>query len=340
MKRSQPAKPVSVKDVAANSGVSFQTTSKVLNGKGSVSEQTRKRILSAAKDLGYVPNILARSLVTRSTRAVGLVASNFSDPNLSRFIVGAEQEARRQGHAVIIASIEPDGTGGHQAVRALIERRVDGIVLADPPPEEDARYARLMKHQIPIVSLHDVPGGGLVTVGSDHRQTGLLATRHLTDLGHRKIATITGPRARRVAQSRLLGYRQALLEAGLADDPTLVEECDGEISGGFEATRRLLSRRPDLTAIFAQNDTMAIGVLSALHTFGKSVPADCSVVGCDDIEIAAYTVPPLTTVRVPVYETGEEAIRLLLKMIASGSSGPRGTLLPVQLIPRASSGAG
>ncbi len=340
MKRSRPAKPVSVKDVAANSGVSFQTTSKVLNGKGSVSEQTRKRILSAATDLGYVPNILARSLVTRSTQAIGLVASNFSDPNLSRFIVGAEQEARRQGHAVIIASIEPDGTGGHRAVRALIERRVDGIVLADPPAEEDARYARLMKHQIPIVSLHDVPGGGLLTVGSNHVQSGLLATRHLTDLGHHRIGTITGPHGGRLAQSRLRGYRQALGEAGLADDLTLVEESDWQISGGFEATRRLLSRRPDLTAIFAQNDTMAIGVLSALDTLGKDVPEACAVVGCDDIEMAAYTRPPLTTVRVPFYETGEEAIRLLLRMIASGSSGVRGTLLPVQLVARASSGAG
>ncbi|HYY46163.1 MAG TPA: LacI family DNA-binding transcriptional regulator [Candidatus Angelobacter sp.] len=332
-------KRVSVKDVAARSGVSFQTTSKVLNGKGSVSDRTRKRILLAAKDLGYVPNILARSLVIRSTRAIGLVAGDFSDPNLSRFIVGAEQEARRQGQAIVISSIDADGSGGDRALRALIERRVDGVLLAAPQMEEDITIARLLNRQIPTVSLHHVPGGQVATVGSDHSLTGRLATRHLIDLGHRRIATITGPLVRRVTQSRLRGYRQALDEAGIRYDGSLVEEGDWQISGGFEATRRLLSRRSDLTAIFVHNDTMAIGALSALHGSGMRVPEQCAVVGCDDIDIAAFTIPPLSTVRVPFYETGEKALQLLLQMIATGSSEVRRVMLPVQLVPRASSGS-
>ena len=339
MKVRKLAKRVSVKDVAARSGVSFQTTSKVLNGKGSVSEQTRERILSAAKDLGYVPNILARSLVTRVTQAVGLVASDFGDPNLSRFIVGAEQEARRQGYAVVISSIDPDGTGGDRATRALIERRVDGVLLAAPQMEEDVKTAPLIHRQVPTVSLHHVPGGGVATVGSDHSLTGLLATRHLIEMGHRKIATITGPLSRRVTRSRLHGYRQALEEAGIRYEVSLIEESDWQISGGFEATRRLLSRRAGLTAIFAQNDTMAIGVLSFLRGLGRRVPEDCAVVGCDDLEVAAHTVPPLTSVRVPFHETGEAAMRLLLAMIASGSVEPTRVHLPVELVPRASSGA-
>jgi len=333
------AKRVSVKDVAARSGVSFQTTSKVLNGKGSVSEQTRERILSAAKDLGYVPNILARSLVTRITQAIGLVASDFGDPNLSRFIVGAEQEARRQGYVVVIASIDPDGTGGDRATRALIERRVDGVLLAAPQMEEDVKTARLINRQVPTVSLHHVPGGGVATVGSDHSLTGLLATRHLIERGHRKIATITGPLSRRVTRSRLQGYRRALEEAGITYEASLIEEADWQISGGFEATRGLLSRRPGVTAIFAQNDTMAIGVLSFLRDLGRRVPEDCAVVGCDDLEVAAHTVPPLTSVRVPFHETGEQAMRLLLAMIASGSVEATRVKLPVELVPRASSGA-
>lgn len=327
----------SVKDVAALSGVSFQTAGKVLNGKGSVSEETRERILSVARDLGYVPNILARSLVTRSTRAIGLVASDFSDPNLSRFIVGAEQEARRQGFVVVIISIDPDGGGGDRAARALIERRVDGVLLAAPQMEGDTKTARLISRQAPTVSLHHVHGGGVSTVGSDHSLTGMLATRHLIEIGHRSIATITGPLARRVTRSRLRGYRQAVEEAGLSYEESLVDEADWQIAGGFEATRRLLSRRPDVTAIFAQNDTMAIGALSFLGGLGRRVPGDCAVVGCDDIEMAAYTSPPLTSVRVPFYETGEEAVRLLLAMIASGSAEPKRVLLPVELIPRASS---
>lgn len=339
VKRRKLPKPVSVKDVAALSGVSFQTTSKVLNGKGSVSEETRERILSAARELGYVPNILARSLVTRRTRAIGLVASDFGDPNLSRFIVGAEQEARRHGYAVVISSIDPDGTGGDRATRALIERRVDGVLLAAPQMEEDVKTARLINRQVPTVSLHHVPGGGVATVGSDHSLTGLLATRHLIEMGHRKIATVTGPLARRVTHSRLHGYRLALEEAGISYETSLIEESNWQISGGFEATQRLLSRRPDLTAIFAQNDTMAIGVLSLLRQLGRHVPKDCAVVGCDDIEIAAHTGPPLTSIKVPFHETGEEAIRLLLGMIASGSAEPRRVQLPVELVPRASSGA-
>ena len=333
----RPTRRVSVKDVAARSGVSFQTTAKVLNGKGSVSEATRARILRAAGDLGYVPNLQARSLVMQSTRAVGLIASDFSDHNLSRFIVGAEREARRQGYAVIMTSIE-EGSGGEYALPALMERRVDGILLAAPQMEVDHAAARALEGTVPVVSLHHVPGGGVATVGSDHELTGLLATRHLIEKGHRVIATVVGERARRVTQSRLRGYRQALEEAGLPFDVKLVEEGNWEIGDAHAATATLLKRRPDITAIFAQNDTMAIGVLSALRDSGKRVPEDCAVVGCDDIDMAAYTVPPLTTIRVPFYETGAEAMRLLLGMIASGTIAPQKVLLPVRLIVRASSG--
>jgi DNA-binding LacI/PurR family transcriptional regulator len=150
------------------------------------------------------------------------------------------------------------------------------------------------------------------------------------------IATIVGSPARRATQDRLRGYRQALEEVGLRFDDELVEEGRGEIEGGKAATLRLFERRPDVTAIFAQNDTMAIGVLSALRGLGKRVPDECAVVGCDDIDMAAYTVPPLTTVHVPFYETGAEAMRLLLNMISNGSVTPSKVVLPVQLIVRAS----
>jgi LacI family transcriptional regulator len=335
---SRQTRNVSVKDVAARSGVSFQTTSKVLNGKGSVSDVTRARILRAASDLGYVPNLQARSLVMRSTRAVGLIASDFSDHNLSLFIVGAEREARRQGYAVVIASIEPEGSAGEYALPALMERRVDGILLAAPQMEDDRAAARALERTVPVVSLHHVPGGGVATVGSDHELTGLLATRHLVSKGHRVIATVIGARGRRVTQSRLRGYRRGLVEASLQFENELVEEGNWEIAGALAASKRLLKRRHDITAIFAQNDTMAIGVLTALRELKKRVPDDCAVIGCDDIDIAAYTVPPLSTIRVPFYETGAEAMRLLLRMIATGSVAPTKLLLPVSLVARASSG--
>jgi LacI family transcriptional regulator len=303
-----------------------------------VSALTRARILQAASDLGYVPNLQARSLVIQSTRAVGLIVSDLSDHNLSRSIVGAEREARRQGYAVVITSIEPEGSAGEYALPAMMERRVDGILLAAPQMEEDRAAATVLEGMVPVVSFYDVAGDGVATVGSDHEVTGALATRHLIKKGHRVIATIIGTRGRRVTESRLRGYRKALEEAGVPLGDDLVSEGHWETEGAVTATMRLLESRPDVTAIFAQNDTMAIGVLSALSRLGKRVPDDCAVAGCDDIDVAAYLVPPLTTVHVPFYETGKEAMRLLLTMVGDGAVAPRKVMLPVHLVVRASTG--
>jgi LacI family transcriptional regulator len=332
-----PSRRVSVKDVAARAGVSFQTTSKVLNGKGSVSSATRARILRAAADLAYVPNLQARSLVMQSTRAVGLVASDFSDPNLSRFFAGAEREARRCGYGVDITGLETDGSGGAAALRRLVERRVDGVLLAAPEMEDHQAAIQVLEKTVPIVSLHHLPGGGVATVGADEVSSGTLATRHLVERGHRKIGTVIGPRAREVAVNRLRGYRLALEEAGLAYDDDLVEEGHGTIDGACSAAAAMVGRCPELTAIFAQSDHMAIGVLAAARALGKRVPEDLAVAGCDDIDMAAHTTPPLTTVHVPFEEAGAGAMRLLLDMIATGSASARHLLLPVRLVVRESS---
>jgi LacI family transcriptional regulator len=329
---------VSIKTVAAQAGVSFQTASKVLNGKGNVSEQTRQRILDAASRLGYVPNAVARGLVTRSTRTVGVVASDLSDYVLAQFVVGAEREAREQGHSVVIGTVNADGSDGERYVQTLVERRVEGILLAAPELERRPRIGEILGAAIPAVSIHAVPGASVTLVGSNHVETGLLATRHLLSHGHRQIGTIAGPRHRRVVHSRLRGYEQALLDADLDVDLALVEEGDWQIDGGYEAANRLLDRAPHMTALFVQNDTMAIGVLSALHERGRRVPDDCAVVSCDDIPAARHTIPPLTTVRVPLYETGATAMRLLLERIAAPASEPRRVLLPVELVIRQSCG--
>ena len=164
-----------------------------------------------------------------------------------------------------------------------------------------------------------------------------LCRRHLIDRRHRAIATVTGAPGR-VTESRVRGYRMALAEAGVAFDAELVEEGRWQIEGAMSATTRLLERRPDITAIFAQSDMMAIGVLNALAKMGKRVPDDCAVAGCDDIDLAAYTAPPLTTVHVPYFELGKEAMRLLLNMIGDGAVAPRKVMLPVHLVVRASTG--
>jgi LacI family transcriptional regulator len=329
---------VSIKDVAARAGVSFQTVSKVLKGKGSVSPETRAWILEVADQLGYVPNAVARSLVSQRTGTIGIVASDFSDYVLAQFVVGAEQEARRQGQCVIIGIVDQDGSDSGRYIRLLMERRVDGILLAAPQLEQNTQVREMLSGELPVVSLFYIPGIRILKVGSDHQETGFIATRHLIELGHCCIGTIIGPKERRATQHRLRGYQRALEDAGIVYNADLVEETNWEAAGGYDAVLRLLTRVPEITAIFAQNDTIAIGVLSALHDQGLRVPDDCAVVGCDDIPIASHTIPSLTTVHLPFYETGEAAMRLLLDSIEHRDVESQRVLLPVHLVERSSSG--
>ncbi|MBA2680752.1 MAG: LacI family DNA-binding transcriptional regulator [Ktedonobacteraceae bacterium] len=329
---------VSIKDIAAQTGVSFQTVSKVLKGQGTVAPETRKWILEVAEQMGYVPNALARSLVNQQTATIGIVANDLSDYVLAQFVVGAEREARRQEKSVIVGVIDEEGMEAERLIRILLEQRVTGIVLAAPQLERNPGVREMLRGQVPVVSMYHVPGGGIPTVGSDHARTGLLATQHLLDLGHRRIGTILGPQDRQATQTRLRGYQRALSAAGIEADPELIEESDWLVEGGYAATRRLLERVVDITAIFAQNDMMAVGVLGALREMGRRVPEDFSVVGCDDITLAAYTVPALTTVHLPFYETGEMAVQLLLDIITKRTTNPKKILLPVHLVQRASTG--
>ncbi len=310
---------VSIKDIAACANVSFQTVSKVLRGEGSVSPETRAWILAIAEELGYVPNTLARSLVSQRTGTIGVVANG-------------------QGQCAIVGSLDREGSDSQRYIRLLMERRVDGILLAAPQLERNTQVGEMLRGKLPVVSMFHIPGISIARVGSDHQETGFIATRHLLELGHRRIGTIIGPPERRAAQSRLRGYQQALEAVGIAYSAELVEEANWEAEGGYQATERLLERVPALTAIFAHNDFMAIGALNALHDRGLRVPEDCAVVGCDDIPIAAYTAPSLTTVHLPFYETGEAAMRLLLEIIEHKETEPQRLLLPVHLVKRASSG--
>lgn len=330
----------SIKDVAERAGVSFQTTSKVLRGGGTVSKATRERIHVIAEELGYVTNDVARSLVTRRTRTIGVAVGDLSDHIVAKFVAGAEQEAREQQHSVLIVSVDTGTDGGERSLRTLLERRVDGIVVAAPQLEVDARLGALLQGPIPVVSIHGVAGGGVRLVGSDQQETARLATAHLLALGHRHIGMVTGDPSRRVARSRARGYAAALEACGLAPDASMVAQGDWQPGGGYVGTASLLDRHPDITAVYVQNDLMAIGALHAASDRGLRVPADLAVVGCDDIPTAAHTVPTLSTVRLPFTETGARAVRMLLEGAegASADDPQRPVLLPVRLVCRQSCG--
>src|SRR6266705_1848722 len=230
-----PRRYVSIKEVAARAGVSFQTASKVLNGGNvRVSAETAARIMAVAERLGYRPNTVARSLAQRTTATIGLIAGDMTDVALSQFAVAAERTARRNSHAVLV-----------------------GNLAAAPQLEEDTEVADLLRRYVPAVSLHHVPGGGVPLIGSNHRAGGKLATEHLIRLGHTLIGTVTGPFRRQVSRSRLHGYEDALRDAGIEPGEDLAAESDWTPGGAATATRLLLQREPGITAIFVHSDTMA-----------------------------------------------------------------------------------
>ncbi len=326
---------VSLKDVAARSGVSFQTASKVLNGRpGVVAPSTRERIMRAAAELGYVPNAMARGLVRQASVTIGVLADDFADLAVSQFVLAAQRAAASRGHGALISSVHAD-INVELAVRKLLEYRVDGILVAAPTMEDEPSLGVALRGPLPVVSINRIHGGGVPTIGSDHKVTASLAAEHLLELGHRRIGTVTGPKGRQVVQARMRGFRAALRAAGQPLPERRIVEGDWTFDGGWSATHRLLDADPTVTAIFVHNDSMAMGALKALHERGVKLPDACSVVGCDDLSFAGYLVPPLTTVRIPFQETGERAATLLLDRIG-GKEIPSRDLLPVELVVRES----
>jgi LacI family transcriptional regulator len=321
--------------VAARAGVSFQTASKVLNGQaGVVSAATKYRILGAARDLGYVPNALARGLVHRDSATIGMLIDDLSDGVIGRFVTGAQRVLTTAGLTALMVSTPPGGDHSI-AIRRLQEHRAQGILVMAPSLEGDPGLAAALPGTMPHVSLSHISGTDVPLVGSDHRKTGALAAEHLISQGHRRVATVIGGRDRQVTRSRLAGFRDTLDAGGVTLETTAIVEGSWTSGGARTAVHALLDVHPGITAIFAQTDRMAVGALSALAELGIRVPDDCSVVGCDDLDIAAFLSPPLTTVRIPFEETGALAALQLLK-VTRGEEVAQRALLPVTLIERGS----
>lgn len=335
-----------IRDVAARAGVSHQTISRVINGRDSVAASTRERVLRAIQELEYVPNPLARGLSSDRTHTLGMVTDDVSDYFFAQAVAGAEAEARKHGLLLVVASVDIAAGGDEQGyLRMMLERRVDGLVLAQAILGKGiSELLTSLAKRLPLVvmsaRLH-LPGVDVVDV--DNRQGGLDATSFLIQRGHRVIATITGPLGWPSARDRLASYRTALRRAGLKADPALTVRCrDWGPESGRAATARLLEAGVPFTAIFAQSDLLALGAIAELRARGLRVPEDCSVVGYDDIPIASFVEPPLTTIRQPMREVGAKAVDVLLDKIAATrsrvSSRPARTLLRAELVIRQSVG--
>lgn len=331
---------VTIRDVAQRAGVSYQTVSRVLNNRPDVSPDTRLKVQRVIEELDYRPSSIARSLISHRTYTLGLITADFSDYFFTQVIVGAEAEARKNGYFFMLCSTERNPDDEPEYFRLLTERNVDGILFARPSTEQDNRHLRaLLRQGMPLVTTaYHMPGEPLTVVDVDNIDGGYQATACLIDNGHRQIAMITGPATWQSVADRSEGYRLALEKVGVAFEPSLVEAGDWSHESGYRAMRHLLAREVRFTALFAQNDSMAIGAMYALREAGRSIPEDVAVIGYDDIPAAAYSFPPLSTVRQPMQHVGRVATQMLIEAIGNPAVEKAEVFLKPEVIRRESCG--
>jgi LacI family transcriptional regulator len=342
--KTQPAaraKRPTIRQVAARAGVSYQTVSRVINAQGYVGEATRARVLKAISDLNYVPNGIARSLSSNRSHTLGVVSNDISDHSFAELTAGAELEARRQGYYLIIGSVEDGSPGDEEAyLRLMQQRRIEGLIVARPRLRAASRRLLVaMAGSIPTVVIASrLEAPRLHSVDIDNRAGGRAATAHLIEHGHRDLATITGPLDWVSASARLEGTREALREAGLNPELRVQTSPDWGVEGGRQAMARLLDAGRRFTAVFAQSDLLAVGAIAELQAHGLAVPGDVSMVGYDDIPVARYLTPALTTIRQPMGDVGARAVRILVEGLARRSPGTqlraRHDLVGVSLVVR------
>ncbi len=330
-----------IRDVAERAGVSISTVSHVINATRHVNAATRARVQAAMIALDYQPNRLARSLRNRRTHTLGVLLPNSANPFFAQILLGIEAACFDQGYNVILGNANELAERELAYLDVLLSKQVDGILLVSTGAYEEALHFLAARHA-PVVMVDRSPGEAYAatidTVFTDNQGGGVLATRHLLGLAHRRIACIGGPSQLTSSAGRVVGYRQAMAEAGLAVDEALILSGDFQHEGGYQAARTLLALPEPPTAIFVCNDLMAVGALCAIHEAGLRVPADVSVVGFDNIALAQYSVPRLTTISQPTAAIGQAAVRLLLERLQDRDAPARHERLPVALIERDSCG--
>ena len=310
------AKVVTIKDVARAAGVSSMTVSRVLNDRPDVSPKTRKHIQEVIKELGYAPSEIARSLSHGRSNILGVISSALELYGPSRTLVGIEKQANDLGFSLMVRLLHnPLESPGKRALNELAANQVAGIIwaVAEMGHQREWLYEHLYNDAIPIVFLSMKPRPNTSLIAVDNLLGGKLAARHLVELGYHKIGIIAGPQDWWEARERESGWLEVLQQAGRSDLQNLKERGDWTAASGYEAMMKLLDRVPDLEAVFASNDSMALGALQAAASSGRSVPQELAVVGFDDIPESAYFSPPLTTVRQDLLELGCHSVSLLYR---------------------------
>lgn len=326
---------VTIKDIAKKVGVSPSVVSRALNNKYGVKAETRERIVRTAKEMGYLPNILAQGLVTRKTNTIGVVMADISEPFFSQLIKGMNLVADETGYTLIYYN-SYESLVERSALEHMIKaQRVDGLIIVGSRIKED-EYLSGRTWEVPLVLVERrLTAPGLNCVWVDSITGAYKATRYLIDQGHRRIAHICGTLGFQVALDRLEGYKRALADTGLPYAEELVASGHFVWQDGYTATKEVLKQTPRCTAVFAGNDTMAYGALQAIAESGLEVPRDIAVVGFDDLEFSLLTNPPLTTVRQPRMEMGKKAVSILVSILAGkAEEGVKISLTPELIIRR------
>jgi DNA-binding LacI/PurR family transcriptional regulator len=330
---------VRLKDIAVRAGVSVMTVSKVLRDAPDISAATKMRVKMLAEEMGYVPDTLAQGLRTRTTRTIGLVISAVTNPIFSRAILAIEQQAHDLGYELILAHSLNEPAREENVIRRLLSRRVDGLIIS--PVYRFAPTAQiyndLIESKTPVVVLGHRPQfcAALPGVETEDILGSYAATKHLLDLGHRRIAYFAGPTVAVWAQERLVGYRRALRDAGIEPDEKLTFAAGSSIEEGETAGLQMLNEGQKVTAIQASNDMSAIGVASMLIKQGVRIPEQISIVGFGNILLCEYFKVPLTTVRQPKFRLGQAAMEMMRQFLKK-ETAQSSKRLPCDLLVRAS----
>ncbi len=329
-----PRSRVTIREVAAHAGVSHQTVSRVINHSERVNPETRQRVENAIQELKYSPNAVARSMARGRTYTLACISPNLTDFTYASFIEGAELEARRQGYFLLTTSAPNAETFATLVNQLLASRRTEGLLVITPKVEP--HHVRIPRYVSAVFIGANPKLDWIASVTLDDENAGYMATEHLIQLNHTHIAHITGPMAEESSQGRMRGYQAALNAAGIPFQRRFIYEGDWSATSGYMAVQDFLEQENAPSAIFAQNDRMAVGAIRALRDAGRHVPKNISVIGFDDMPLASYFDPPLTTILQDTYRMGREAACQLISSIEKPDNPCRQLCVEPKLIVRQS----
>lgn len=328
--------PVTMRDVAQKAGVSIKTVSRVVNDQGEISEETRARILAVINELGYRPNMIARGLVTQRTNTIGVVIADITNPYFAAVVRGVQDAARRQGYQVMLCNTDEKQEEELRSLHSLAGQGADGIILF-PGFYTGNNLTRFAEHFRPIVVINHVFGHPSVsTVMTKNYEGARMAVEYLIGKGHREIGMLAGLEVSPERGRRVRGFCDALAAHGLPIREQRILPGLPTQESGYQNTLRLLAEAPQITALFAYNDLIALGAMKACRQLGRHVPEECAVVGFDDTVFASLAMPALTTVRLDQYEIGSQAMNRLQAMLEAPDASFAPIELDVELVVRES----